>query len=172
MPLVGGDRPRPCRAITPAAHPQQGAAPSRRPAEEIIAVMRQTADDGHGARLRTLIVVRSRGGLRVQQALALGERDPRPAARVAARGPPWPCLLAGHRAPAPARVCAVEQLGGEARGRDQRDDRDGHQRRAARTPPDGTADSARRRMLRHGPGAAFAGAARGAVRLARAGPRR
>ena len=43
--------------------------------EEIIAVMRQTADDRHGARLRALIVVLWRGGLRVQEALALGERD-------------------------------------------------------------------------------------------------
>jgi integrase len=43
--------------------------------EEIIAVMRQTADDRHGARLRALIVVLWRSGLRVQEALALGERD-------------------------------------------------------------------------------------------------
>jgi hypothetical protein len=37
--------------------------------EEIIAVMRQTADDRHGDRLRALIVVLWRGGLRVQEAL-------------------------------------------------------------------------------------------------------
>ncbi len=43
--------------------------------EEIIAVMRQTRDDRHGARLRALIVVLWRGGLRVQEALALGEHD-------------------------------------------------------------------------------------------------
>jgi site-specific recombinase XerD len=43
--------------------------------EEIVAVMRQTGDDRHGARLRALIVVLWRGGLRVQEALALGERD-------------------------------------------------------------------------------------------------
>jgi integrase len=43
--------------------------------EEIIAVMRQTADDRHGARPRALIVVLWRTGLRVQEALALGERD-------------------------------------------------------------------------------------------------
>jgi site-specific recombinase XerD len=43
--------------------------------EEIIAVMRQTADDRHGARLRALIVVLWRSGLSVQEALALGERD-------------------------------------------------------------------------------------------------
>ena len=38
-------------------------------------MMRQTRDDRHGARLRALIVVLWRGGLRVQEALALGERD-------------------------------------------------------------------------------------------------
>lgn len=47
--------------------------------EEISAVMRRTPDDRHGARLRALIVVLWRGGLRVQEARALGERvlDPR-----------------------------------------------------------------------------------------------
>ena len=43
--------------------------------EEIIAVMRQTGDDRHGYRLRALIIVLWRGGLRIQEALALGERD-------------------------------------------------------------------------------------------------
>jgi site-specific recombinase XerD len=43
--------------------------------EEIIAVMRQVSDDRHGWRLRALIVVLWRGGLRVQEALALSERD-------------------------------------------------------------------------------------------------
>jgi integrase len=43
--------------------------------EEIIAVMRRAPDDRHGARLRALIVVLWRSGLRVQEALALGERD-------------------------------------------------------------------------------------------------
>jgi integrase/recombinase XerD len=37
--------------------------------EEIVAVMRQTTDDRHGWRLRALIVVLWRGGLRVQEAL-------------------------------------------------------------------------------------------------------
>jgi site-specific recombinase XerD len=45
--------------------------------EEIIAVMREASDDRHGCRLRALIVVLWRGGLRVHEALALGERDPR-----------------------------------------------------------------------------------------------
>jgi hypothetical protein len=43
--------------------------------EEIIAVMRQTGDDRHGFRLRALIVVLWRAGLRIQEAPALGERD-------------------------------------------------------------------------------------------------
>jgi site-specific recombinase XerD len=43
--------------------------------EEIIAVMRQTSDDRHGYRLRALIVVLWRAGLRIQEALALGEHD-------------------------------------------------------------------------------------------------
>ena len=59
--------------------------------EEIIAVMRQTADDRHGARLRALIVLLWRGGLRVQEALALGERDLDPrrgSARASGQGRP------------------------------------------------------------------------------------
>src|SRR5215218_1723351 len=43
--------------------------------EEIVAVMREAGDDRHGFRLRALIVVLWRGGLRVQEALVLGERD-------------------------------------------------------------------------------------------------
>jgi hypothetical protein len=43
--------------------------------EDIVAVMREASDDRHGNRLRALIVVLWRGGLRVQAALALGERD-------------------------------------------------------------------------------------------------
>jgi integrase len=43
--------------------------------EEIIAVMRQTGVDRHGFRLRALIIVLWRGGLRVAEALVLGERD-------------------------------------------------------------------------------------------------
>jgi integrase len=38
-------------------------------------VMRQATDDRHGWRLRALIVVLWRGGLRIQEALALAERD-------------------------------------------------------------------------------------------------
>ena len=43
--------------------------------EEIVAVMREASEDRHGDRLRALIVVLWRGGLRVAEALALGERD-------------------------------------------------------------------------------------------------
>src|SRR3954447_3870878 len=43
--------------------------------EEIILVMREASDDRHGERLRALVVVLWRGGLRVAEALALGERD-------------------------------------------------------------------------------------------------
>lgn len=43
--------------------------------EEIISVMRATRDDSHGARLRAMIVVLWRGGLRIQEALAVGESD-------------------------------------------------------------------------------------------------
>jgi integrase len=43
--------------------------------EEIIAVMRQTGEDRHAGRLRALIVVLWRGGLRVKEALALTESD-------------------------------------------------------------------------------------------------
>jgi integrase len=38
-------------------------------------VMRQATDDRHGWRLRALIVVLWRGGLRIQEAVALAERD-------------------------------------------------------------------------------------------------
>ena len=43
--------------------------------EEIIAVMRTAGDGTHGRRLRGLIVVMWRAGLRIQEALALGESD-------------------------------------------------------------------------------------------------
>jgi site-specific recombinase XerD len=43
--------------------------------EEIVAVMRAAGDGRHGRRLRGLIVVLWRAGLRIQEALALGESD-------------------------------------------------------------------------------------------------
>jgi site-specific recombinase XerD len=65
--------------------------------EEIIAVMRRAPDDRHGARLRALIVVLWRGGLRVQEALAPASatsiRE-----RIAARAPRqgWPSARDRH----------------------------------------------------------------------------
>jgi site-specific recombinase XerD len=43
--------------------------------DEIVAVMRQTTDDRHGCRVRAIIVVLWRAGLRIQEALALAEHD-------------------------------------------------------------------------------------------------
>jgi site-specific recombinase XerD len=43
--------------------------------EEIVAVMRRAADDRHGRRLRAIVVVLWRGGLRVQEALQVTEHD-------------------------------------------------------------------------------------------------
>jgi integrase len=43
--------------------------------EEVVAVMRMAGDDAHGRRLRGLIVVLWRAGLRIQEALALAEAD-------------------------------------------------------------------------------------------------
>ena len=56
--------------------------------DEIVAVMRHTANDRHGARLRAMIVVLWRAGLRIQQALALTEHDldPRRGSLLVRRG--------------------------------------------------------------------------------------
>jgi integrase len=43
--------------------------------DEIVAVRRQTPPETHGLRLRALIVVLWRGGLRIQEALSLIESD-------------------------------------------------------------------------------------------------
>ena len=43
--------------------------------EEIVAVMRSAGDGSHGRRLRALIVVLWRAGLRIHEALALNESD-------------------------------------------------------------------------------------------------
>jgi site-specific recombinase XerD len=43
--------------------------------DEIVAVMRHAGDDRHGFRLRAIIVMLWRAGLRVQEALALAEHD-------------------------------------------------------------------------------------------------
>ena len=56
--------------------------------EEITAVMRTAGDDAHGRRLRGLIVILWRAGLRIQEALALAESDldPRRGALLVRRG--------------------------------------------------------------------------------------
>jgi site-specific recombinase XerD len=56
--------------------------------EEIIAVMRAAGDDAHGRRLRGLILILWRAGLRIQEALALAESDldPRRGALLVRRG--------------------------------------------------------------------------------------
>jgi site-specific recombinase XerD len=43
--------------------------------DEIVAVMRHTSDDRHGRRLHAMIIVLSRAGLRIQEALAVAEHD-------------------------------------------------------------------------------------------------
>ena len=43
--------------------------------EEIVAVMRAVGDDAHGKRLRALIVLLWRAGLRISEALTLQESD-------------------------------------------------------------------------------------------------
>ena len=56
--------------------------------EEIVAVMRAAGDGARGARIRGLIVVLWRAGLRIQEALDLHERDldPRGGALLVRRG--------------------------------------------------------------------------------------
>jgi integrase len=56
--------------------------------EEIVAVMRQAGDGLHGRRLRGLIAVMWRAGLRIHEALALSEADldPRRGSLVVRRG--------------------------------------------------------------------------------------
>jgi site-specific recombinase XerD len=46
--------------------------------EEIIAVMRAAGEDTHGARIRALVVILWRAGLRISEALALAETDLEP----------------------------------------------------------------------------------------------
>jgi integrase len=48
--------------------------------EEIVAVMREAGESTHGARLRALIVLLWRAGLRIQEALTLTEHDLEPGA--------------------------------------------------------------------------------------------
>src|SRR5881398_275714 len=61
--------------------------------EEIVCVMRHASEDPHGFRLRAMIVMLWRGGLRIQEALALSEHDldPRRGSVLVRRG------KGGHR---------------------------------------------------------------------------
>ena len=73
---VPGPR-RPCPAITPAgSHRTSRRYPADRPTvDEIVAVMRQAGDTRHGRRMRGLIVVLWRAGVRIHEALTLAETD-------------------------------------------------------------------------------------------------
>ena len=72
--------------------------------EEIIVVMRQAGHDRHGLRLRALISVLWRAGLRISEALASGETD-----IDAARGP----LLIRHGKGDKRREAGMDQFGFE-----------------------------------------------------------
>jgi integrase len=76
--------------------------------EEIVAVMRHAADDRHGWRLRAMIVVLWRAGLRIQEALALAEHDldPRRGSLLIRNG------KGGRR-----REVGMDQWGGNSSGR-------------------------------------------------------
>jgi hypothetical protein len=56
------------------------------PVEEVIAVIRAAGDDAYGDRLRGMMVVLWRAGLRIGEALALAETDLDPGVRRAAAG--------------------------------------------------------------------------------------
>jgi integrase len=77
-PLAAGDRPQRCPDSMPGD--RRAIRGRRYPADpptvtEIVAVMRQAGNDHHGQRLRALIVVLWRAGLRIHEALALNESD-------------------------------------------------------------------------------------------------
>ena len=79
MLLVVAGRRLPCRA-TVAVRPRATNKGRRYPAdpptvEEIVLVMRRAGDHAHGRRLRGLIVVMWRAGLRISETLALTESD-------------------------------------------------------------------------------------------------
>jgi len=78
MQPAAAARRRPCRALTPGG--RRATRGLRYPADpptvdEIVAVMRHASDDRHGRRLRAVVVILWRAGLRVQEALALTEHD-------------------------------------------------------------------------------------------------
>jgi integrase len=87
--------------------------------DEIVAVMRHTADNRHGFRLRAIIVVLWRAGLRVQEALALTEHDldPRRGSLLVRRGL---CRIRHRPRYAGARVMPSRPAGGARRPRSAR----------------------------------------------------
>jgi integrase len=75
---VAHDRRPPCPAFTLGARRATRVSairPTHPPWAEIVAVMRNAGSGLHAARLRALIVVLWRAGLRINEALALGEAD-------------------------------------------------------------------------------------------------
>src|SRR5215216_2895837 len=74
--------------------------------EEIVAVMRAAGDRAHGRRLRGLIAILGRSGLRIQEALALteGDLDHRRGALLVRRG------KGGRRREVGMDTCGWEQL--------------------------------------------------------------
>jgi integrase len=82
---------------------------------EIVAVMRQGAEDLHGRRLRGLIVVLWRAGLRSHEALALNEADldPRRGSVLVRRGKGGRRRQVGIRAAALSRRRMAASTGGD-----------------------------------------------------------
>jgi hypothetical protein len=71
--------------------------------EEIVCVMRHASENAHGFRLQAMIVMLWRCGLRVQEALALGEHDLTNSA--------GPCSCAGARADGGVRSAWTDGVG-------------------------------------------------------------
>jgi integrase len=102
--------------------------------EEIVTVMRRAGDGVHGRRLRGLIVVLGRAGLRICEALALAEADldARRGSLLVRRGR---SSEAPPRRPPPLNGLAVPGRRPRSAGRGQADDAArGPRRRAARHP--------------------------------------
>lgn len=78
MLLVVAVRPRRCPVTTEVGSPrnkERRYPPDPPSVEEIVAVMRGAGDRSAGFRLRALIVILSRAGLRISEALSLAETD-------------------------------------------------------------------------------------------------
>lgn len=80
MRRVGDGRRRRCglSPVSPSAKQGVGYPADRPPVEEIVAVMRQAGRSAQGLRLRGLIAVLWRSGMRMSEALALNEADLNP----------------------------------------------------------------------------------------------